>query len=111
MMRKAETTDSELKELLQAELVSFKELDTLKKAMREGLAADNPVSLQEWELLKAQWQDSADEIKHLHRKLHPYYPQRGACSICGCDTLPALGSNTLMSVCIACGNESVDWSL
>lgn len=110
-MRKAETTDSELKELLKAELASFKELDAQKKAMWEGLVADSPVSLQEWELLKAQWQDSADEIKHLHRKLYPNFPRGIACPNCGCDTMPISGSNAKIDCCIACGDYVDRWGL
>jgi hypothetical protein len=110
-MRTHQQTDRELKDLLKAEQTRFKELDTLKKAMWEGLAADNAASLQEWELLKAQWQDSADEIKYLHRKLHPYFPRGHACPNCGCDTMPVSGSNAVLDSCVACGTITDRWSL
>lgn len=111
-MRKAETSDSELKELLKAELASFKELDAQKKAMWESdELLKGGDAIQAFQLIKAKWQDSADEIKHLHRRLYPNFPRGHACSNCGCDTLPVAGSNAKLDSCIACGQYSDRWSL
>jgi hypothetical protein len=99
-------TDSELREQLKAEIARFKELDKQKNAAWESLAADNIVSLQEWELLKAQWKDSAEEIKHLHRKLYPNFPS-GTCGNCGSVTTPILGSGRNHYGCVACGEETI----
>lgn len=98
---------NELEEQLKTELDRFKELDTQKTAMYKGLDVGN---IQEYELLRAQWEDSVAEIKHLHRKLYPYFPRSGACPYCGCDTLPS-GGGFESSQCIACGKVTVKWNL
>lgn len=109
-MRMAQADDNELRELLKAEIARFKELDAQKKALWEGeIETDN--AIQEYEQVKRAWQDSAEEIKHLHRKLYPYFPRGGTCGNCGCDMLPVFGSQKGMSQCIACGEQRVEWGL
>lgn len=108
-MRTHNLSDQELKDLLKEELARFKELDAQKKAMWESFEA--VTSLQEWELLKAKWQDSADEIKHLHRKLYPNFPRGIQCPNCGCDTMPISGSNAKIDCCVACGDYVDRWGL
>lgn len=104
---------NELREQLKAEQARFKELDAQKEAMWKSFdetevgLGNFTAKFQEFTTLKAQWQDSADEIKHLHRKLYPNFP-RHACPNCGCDCTPILGLGRSHYGCIACGHESIE---
>jgi hypothetical protein len=107
MTRINKLSDNELKQLLDTELERFRELDNQKQDAWRNVP--ETMTIQEWELLKQKWQDSADEIKHLHRKLYPYFPRSGVCSNCGCDMLPMAGGRDPMEKCIACGQHSDRW--
>jgi hypothetical protein len=96
---------NEIKEQLKAEQARFKELDAQKQAAWQKVF--ETITIEEWELIKRQWQDSAEEIKHLHRKLYPNFP-RHSCPNCGCDCTPILGSGRNHYGCIACGDESIE---
>jgi formamidopyrimidine-DNA glycosylase len=97
---------NELREQLKAEQARFKELDEKKKTLLSDAIVQGGGNIQEYEAVKAQWQDSAEEIKHLHRKLYPNFP-RHSCPNCGCDCTPILGSGRSHYGCIACGDESI----
>lgn len=98
---------NEFEQQLETELARFKELNAKKTAAYMNLDVG---TIQAYELLRAQWEDSVAEIKHLHRKLYPYFPRSIACPHCGCDTLP-IGGGFESSQCIACGEVTVKWNL
>ena len=117
-MRTHQQTDSELKDLLKAELARFQELNEQKESAWNALGETKIYShgqfeaeFEAFQLIKAQWQDSADEIKHLHRKLYPNFPRGHACPNCGCDTMSVSGSNAVLDGCVACGTITDRWSL
>jgi hypothetical protein len=100
-MRINQLSDNELRELLKAEQAQFKELDKQKSE-----ANTDTCSAREYELLKARWKDSAEQIAFLYKKLHPYFPN-GGCGNCGSVTTPILGSDRNHYRCVACGEETI----
>lgn len=87
----------DLKNQLKAERKRFDELD---KQKNELWIAN---TLQGFQRVKRQWQDSAEQINHLHRMLYPNFPYSGTCPNCGSDTLPVLGTNPVsLDQCVAC---------
>ena len=107
-MRKAETTDSELRQQLDTEIAQFKELSAQKKVMQESdeMWASKD-TIHKFQQIKAQWIDSAEQIAYLYKKLHPYFPV-GTCAHCGSVTTKIVGSNFKHYACVACGEESIE---
>jgi transposase len=64
-------------------------------------------NIQEYELITAQLKDSAEEITHLYKKLHPHFPT-GTCYNCGSVTEIILGSGRRHYACVACGTEVIN---
>jgi hypothetical protein len=97
MTRYEEPTREQLRALLDTERKRFQELDKQKKAA--WLNNDLLVYMR----VKMQWQDCADEIDHLHRKLYPLFPYSGTCYQCGAATLPVAGMSPVShDQCVAC---------
>ena len=104
-MRHNQLSDNELRELLKAEKARFKELDAKKELYKNQLVWSSHTH-QDYELLKSQWKDSAEEIAHLYKKLHPYFPV-GTCPHCGSVTSKIVGSGRNHYACVACGEEEI----
>ena len=101
-MRLPNIDEHQLRERLEKERVNFAKLDKQKTDMWNA-----NMDIQEYERVKVAWKDSAEEITHLHKQLHPYFPYSGTCSNCGGDKLPLLGANSApMYSCVVC--EQVD---
>lgn len=104
-MRTRQLDYNELRQLLKAEQARFKELDDKKRTLLSDAVVQGG-NIQEYELVKAQWEDSAQEITHLYKKLHPHFPT-GTCYNCGSVTALVLGSGRKHFACVACGTEAI----
>ena len=104
-MRLHQLSDNELREQLKQEIERFKEL-AAKKELYKNQEVWSSHTIQDYELLKSQWKDSAEQIAYLYKKLHPYFPV-GTCPYCGSVTSKIVGSGRNHYVCVACGEETI----
>lgn len=108
-MRKAETSDSELREQLKAEQARFQALSTEQESLKNDTQIVGNVAafIERLTQLRAQLADSAEEITHLYKKLHPYFPV-GTCPICHSVTTKIVGSGRNHWGCVACNYEGIE---
>lgn len=108
-MRKAETSDSGLREQLKAEKARFKALSEQKRAILDKWVTERIryADVVELDSIRSQLKDSAEQIAYLYKKLHPYFPV-GTCPICHSVTTKIIGSGRNHWGCVACDYEGIE---